>query len=152
MELRKKQQSKKQQQKNNMKAAVVDQILLWMVIFIAFVTLLFITVDYSALIRLKSNNDSLAKQGARMVALGRTIDETADSLNNIRNNYYSAITAADISCIDVVATDYQVIFNVISTYTDTTVITFTNNIHAKTATFNEVTANEITCTLNLSNN
>ncbi len=151
MELRKKQQSK-QQQKNNMKPAVVDQILLWMVIFIAFVTLLFITVDYSSIIRLKSNNDSLAKQGARMVALGRTVDETADSLNNIRNNYYSAITGGDISCVDVVATDYQVIFNVISTYTDTKILVFSDDIHAVAATFNETSANEITCTLNLNNN
>ncbi len=151
MEL-KKQKKLKQQQKNNMKPAVVDQILLWMVIFIAFVTLLFITVDYSALIRLKSNNDSLAKQGARMIALGRTTDETADSLNNIRNNYYSTIAGADISCIEVVATDYQVIFNVISTYTDTKILVFGDDIHAVAATFNETTANEITCTLNLTNN
>ncbi len=152
MELKKQKKLEKQQQKNNMKPAVVDQILLWMVIFIAFVTLLFITVDYAALIRLKSNNDALAQQGARMIALGRTVDETANSLNNIRSSYYSEIAEADISCVEVVATDYQVIFNVISAYSDTTILTFNDDIHARAATFNETTANEITCTLNLNNN
>jgi len=139
-------------QKNNMKPAIVDQILLWMVILIGFVTLLFLTVDYSTLMRLKSNNDTLAQQGARMISLGRTNDEVADSLNNIRNPYYALIAGDDISCVEVTATNYQVIFNVSSTYSDTKILTFNDTIFSKAAAFNDTNSNEITCTLALSSN
>jgi len=139
-------------QKNNLKPAIVDQILLWMVLLIGFVTLLFITIDYSAILRLKSNNDTIARQAVRLIALGRTNVEVSDSLNNIRNSYYAAIAEGDISCDEVVETNYQVIFNVSSTYTDATLMTFNDNILSKAAAFNETNSNQITCTLTLSKN
>jgi len=139
-------------QKNNMKAAVVDQILLWTVLLIGFVTLLFITIDYSTILRLKNNNDTLAQQGARMIALGKTNDEVTESLNNIRNIYYAEIASSDISCVEVTATSYQVIFNVVSTYSDAKVLNMSDSIYSKVAVFNETDSNEITCTLTLTNN
>ena len=138
--------------KNNLKKAVVDQILLWTVLFVGFVTLLFITIDYSSILRLNNNNDALAQQGARMIALGLENDEVATSLNNLRNDYYAVITEADINCVEVTDTSYQVIFNVISTYEDAKVLTFENNINASSSSFNETSSNEITCTLTLSKN
>jgi len=138
--------------KNNMRAAVVDQILLWTVLLIGFVTLLFITIDYSSIFRLKNNNDTLAQQGARMIALGKTNDEVAVSLNNIRNVYYAEIAGTDITCAEVTATSYQVIFNVISTYDEAKVLTMDDSIYSKVAVFNETDSNEITCTLTLANN
>lgn len=137
---------------DNLKPAVVDQILVWTVLLIGFITLLFITIDYSAIMRLKSNNDALAQQGARMIALGKSSDETALSLNNIKNPYYANISGSDIICNEVTANSYQVVFNVASVYTDAKIITFNDNINAKAATFNEINSNEITCTLTLSNN
>ncbi|PHS57982.1 MAG: hypothetical protein COB17_04600 [Sulfurimonas sp.] len=138
--------------KNNMREAVIDQILLWMVLLIGFVSLLFITIDYSTIIRLKSNNDTLAQQAARLVALGRDTDMIADSLNNIKNKYYANISAEDIICAEVNDITYQVIFNVVSTYTNTKVLTFDDSIYSRVVVFNEVNSNEVTCTLTLSNN
>jgi len=138
--------------KNNMRKAVVDQILLWMVILIGFVTLLFITIDYSAVMRLKGNNDTIAELGARLVALGRSNDVIADSLNNIKSTYYADIVGDDIVCNELGANSYQVIFNVVSSYDDTKVLTFNDSINSKTAVFNETNSNEITCTLELSKN
>ena len=138
--------------KNNTRNAVVDQILLWMVLLIGFVTLLFITIDYSKLMRLKSNNDTLAQQAARLIALGRDTTEVAESLNNLKNVYYAEIAADDITCTEVTATNYQVIFNVVSAYSDTKVLTFNDSIYSKVAVFNETNSNEVTCTLVLSNN
>ncbi len=143
-------ESKKQ--KNNMKPAVVDQILLWLVLLVGFVTLLFITIDYSSVMRLKNNNDTLAQQGARMIALGKTNDEVAESLNNIKNIYYSDVSGEDITCVEVTATSYQVIFNVVSTYTDARILTISDSIFSKVAVFNESDSNEITCTLTMTNN
>lgn len=139
-------------QKNNFKPAVVDQILLWLVIFVAFITLLFMTIDYSAVMRLKGNTDTLAQIGARMIALGRTTDEVATSLNNIKSKYYANISGGDIVCNEVVATTYQVVFNITSKYTNAKVLTVANDIESKVASFNESNANEITCTLVLTNN
>ena len=138
--------------KNNMKPAIVDQILLWMVLVIGFVTLLFITVDYSVIIRLKSNNDTLAQQGVRMMALGKTADETATVLNNIKVPQYADVAGADIVCDEVVDTSHQVTFTVNSTYTDARILTFNDTITSTTASFNETNSNEITCTLTMSNN
>lgn len=135
-----------------MKSAVVDQILLWMVMIIAFATLLFIIVDYSAIVRLKSNNDVIAQIGARMVSLGRTNTQVASSLNNIKSKYYATINADDIVCTEVAATTYQVVFTVTSTFTNTKVLTFNDTILARVATFNEQSGNEITCSLTLTNN
>lgn len=142
----------KKQLKNNMKPAVIDQILLWMIIIVTFATLLFIIVDYAAIIRLKSNNDILAQIGARMVSLGRTDAEVAASLNNIKSKYYATIDADDISCAEVTATTYQVVFNVTSTFTNTKVLTFNDTIQARVAAFNEQGSNEVTCDLTLTNN
>jgi len=139
-------------QKSSMKPAIVDEILLWTVLIVGFATLLFITTDYASILRLKSNNDALAQQGARMKALGRTDDEIATSLNNIRNVYYAQIAEDDISCVEVVDTSYQVVFNVNSAYTNTKILTFDDLIYAKAAAFNETNSNEITCTLTLNNN
>ncbi len=135
-----------------MKPAVVDQILLWLVLLVGFVTLLFITIDYSSVMRLKNNNDTLAQQGARMIALGKTNDEVAESLNNIKNIYYSDVSGEDITCVEVTATSYQVIFNVVSTYTDARILTISDSIFSKVAVFNESDSNEITCTLTMTNN
>lgn len=135
-----------------MKPAIVDQILLWMVLVIGFVTLLFITVDYSVIIRLKSNNDTLAQQGVRMMALGKTADETATVLNNIKVPQYADVAGADIVCDEVVDTSHQVTFTVNSTYTDARILTFNDTITSTTASFNETNSNEITCTLTMSNN
>jgi len=143
-------ESKKQ--KNNMKPAIVDQILLWLVLLVGFVTLLFITIDYSSVMRLKNNNDTLAQQGARMIALGKTNDEVAESLNNIKNIYYADVSGGDITCVEVTATSYQVIFNVVSTYTDARILTISDSIFSKVAVFNESDSNEITCTLTMTNN
>ena len=133
--------------KNNMKPAIVDQIVLWIVMFLGFVTSLFMIVDYSSIMRIKSDNDTLAQQGARMIALGKTNSEVTTTLNNMRNQYYAVISDADITCDEVVASSFQVIFNVVSTYSDTKVLTFTNTINSKVAAFNEINENEITCTL-----
>jgi len=76
----------------------------------------------------------------------------ADSLNNIKNKYYANISAEDIICAEVNDITYQVIFNVVSTYTNTKVLTFDDSIYSRVVVFNEVNSNEVTCTLTLSNN
>lgn len=135
-----------------MKPAVLDQMVLWMVLFISFVILLFIVIDYSAIIRMKNNTDVLAHYGSRMIALGNTEADVATKLNNIKIDYFATIAGADINCNTANAAadeEYQVVFTVTSTYTDAKVLTFTDTITSKVATFNEKSSDYITCTLAL---
>lgn len=136
-----------------MKKAVVDQILLWLTLFVAFVSFLFFIIDYSLSIRVKENADSLSSYGARMVALGKSAEEVATGLNNIKLGAVSNITAADIVCVDDAAIDnYQVHFNVIGTYTSQFLNTGENNINSIAVVFNEISDVQRTCTLNLTIN
>lgn len=139
------------QTKSSMKPAVIEQIMVWLLIFVGFATLLFLTMEYAAIVRLKSNNDTLAQQGARLIALGKSNADIAAALNTMKVSYYATIDADDIVCTEVVDTSYQIILNVTSTYTDAKVLTI-SDITAKAATFNETNSNEITCDIVLSNN
>lgn len=137
---------------NKMKKAVIDQILLWLILFISFVTLLFMILDYSAIVRLKGNTDILAQYGSRMVSLGNTDAEVADKLNAIKISYFNTIAASDIVCTTSTATtanEYQVVFNVTSTYNEAKVLKFNNTIYSNVATFNEQSSEYISCSLAL---
>ena len=81
-----------------MKKAVVDQILLWTVIFVSFVTMLFVVIDYSMIMRMKGNVDIMSQYSARMIAIGKTDAEIATQLNSMKLSYFSNIVASDISC------------------------------------------------------
>jgi len=139
-------------QLKNKRNGVIDQLLLWIVLFLGFVGLFFMVIDYSALMRLKGYNDTLAQYGARMISLGHSTDEVATSLNNIRNSYYGVIDGSDIVCDEVDTSSFQVIFKVLSTYEDAKVLSINETINSRFVAFNEINGNEITCTLTMSNN
>lgn len=136
------------------KSGVVDQILLWMTLIVAFVVLFFIVIDYSTISRIKSNMDQMAQYAVRMIALDRDNADIATSLNSMKVSYFADITGDDISCTEAVATtgvnEYQVVLAIRATYAQSRVLNFTDTIEAKIATFNESNSNFINCTLNLS--
>lgn len=136
-----------------MKKGAVDQILLWIVLFIVFVSLLFFVIDYSLAVRVKDNADSLSDYGARMVALGKSEDEIATGLNQIKLPSVTTITAADITCVDdPLTTNYQVHFNVVGTFDTQFITSGENNINSSAVVFNEISNVQRTCTLNLTIN
>ena len=135
--------------KANMKKAVVDQIMLYMVLFTAFVSSLFLVIDYSAIMRVDSSNDTLAQYGARLKGLGIDDSEIIENLNRIKNNYFAEIVDHDLDCeTDDKIENYRVIFNVESTYKDSHVLTI-KDITSTMSAFNEMSSSQITCTLTL---
>lgn len=139
--------------KKSKKPAVVDQIILWIVLFIMFVGFLFFVIDYSNALKVKDNNDALADYAARMIALGRTNSEVATGLNNIKDDYVATITEANITCVeDALTTNYQVIVNVYATLNNSFLPAGNNNVHSRTVVFNESSESQKECSLTLSFN
>lgn len=137
----------------NMKNGFVDQIILWIMLFICFVTFLFFVIDYSNAIKVKDNTDAIADYVARMVALGNTASDTVNGANDIKDTYFGSIAESDLVCVDnSTATNHQVIVNVYTTLTNGFLPTGNSNIHSRTVVFNEKSEIETECTLTLSFN
>jgi len=137
---------------SNMKDAIVENILLWMIMFIGFVSLFFMILDYSKILRVKDNMSSLSDYGSRMIALDKNESDIISGLNNLKSNTVVDIVAADLVCNTDAGTDnYQAIFNTQTTYTNSVFTTGgANNIVSSSVVFNEVNSSQIECTLTIS--
>ena len=134
---------------HRMKKALIDQILVWTILLVGFITLLFMILDYSSIVRLKNNIDTLALYGVRLIAIGRESDKIIESLNRIKNKYYTTIVSTDLVCDEVWSLNFRATFHVIGTYSDAKILTFDSDILGKASAFNEKNETEITCTLTL---
>jgi Flp pilus assembly protein TadG len=138
---------------NNMKNAVVDQIILWIILFIIFVGFLFFVIDYANAVKVKDNTDAIADYTARMVALNKDSSEIISGANTIKDDYFTTISQSDLVCIeDETLSNHQVIINVYTTLTNSFLPVGNSNVHSKTVVFNESSETEIECTLTLSFN
>ena len=137
----------------NMKKAVVDQIILWIVLFTIFVSFLFFVIDYSNAVKVKENSDAIATYIARMVSLNKSEDEIISGANKIKDNYFAPIKTGDLVCvIDNTASNYQVISNVYTTIINGFIKIGTNNVHSKIVVYNESSDLQKECSLTLSFN
>jgi Flp pilus assembly protein TadG len=137
----------------NLKKAVVDQIILWIVLFIAFVTLLFFIIDYSNVVKVKDNTSAISDYIARMTALDSSNTDIIDGANKIKNNYFAQIQNGDLVCnIDSTISNHQVIINVYTTMGNSFLAIIEKNIHSKTVVFNESSEFQKECSLTLSFN
>ncbi len=139
--------------KPNLKDAVVEQIILWIVIFISFVSILFFIIDYSNALKASENADSIANYTARMVALNESESDIADGINRIKGDYVQAVTTAGISCTeDTTDASRQVIVNVSGTLPNNIILTGSNNINSKAVVYNESSEYKKECSIALSFN
>jgi len=136
----------------NMIEAVVENILLWMIMFIGFVSLFFMVLDYSKVLRIKDNMSSLSDYGARMIALNKNESDIITGLNNLKANTVANITSSNLLCnTNTSADNYQAIFNTQTTYTNSVFTTEgANNITSRSVVFNEVNSSQEECTLTIS--
>lgn len=134
----------------NFKDAVVEQIILWIVIFTSFVTFLFFVIDYANALKVNENAEAISAYAARMVALNEEDADIIAGINNIKGDYVAALQAGDITCNeDASVENRQVIMNVYATLTNDFLPTKSNNIHSKIVVFNEASAFEKECSLTL---
>lgn len=133
----------------NYKPAYVENIILWIVIFVGFATLFFFIVEYSVTLKVIDKVNSLSDYGARSIALGKTENDTVTGLNQIKGSTFNTITVGNLTCTETTGTEnYQVIFNTYTTYENNFLSgQGANNIHAKKVTFNEISSTEKICDL-----
>mgnify|MGYP000070718106 CR=1 FL=1 len=137
--------------KKNMKKAAIDQIILWIVLFIIFVTFLFFVIDYSNAIKVKDNTDSVADFMARKISLDNDNTDIASLLNNVKGPYFQDIQDADISCTkSTTIENYQVQVNIYTTLVNGFLPTGSDNVHSRVVVFNEDDKFQVICNLTLS--
>ncbi|MEA3228026.1 MAG: hypothetical protein U9P38_03020 [Campylobacterota bacterium] len=130
-----------------MRDAIIDQMLLWIVLFIGFVGIFLMVIDYYLVLKTKDRCDTFANYGVRMKALGRDEATIVTGLNNIKNSYFQTITVDDLSCVeDSSSLDYRIVFQTETTF-DNLFLSQGEMLRAKTASFNEVNSSNIECNL-----
>jgi Flp pilus assembly protein TadG len=138
---------------SNMKKAVVDQIILWIVLFTIFVGFLFFIIDYSNAIKVKDNTDAIADYVGRMVALDKNETDIITGVNEIKDDYFANIDISNLICnVDTTISNHQVIVNVYTSLVNSFLPITQNNVHSKTVVFNESSEFQKECTLTLSFN
>ena len=137
--------------KGQTKDAFVDQIILWIVLFTIFVSLLFFTIDYSNAIKVKDNADAIADYTARMLALEKSDALIVEGINtNIKDDYFQDITESSIVCTeDTSVSNHQVIVNIYATLVNGFLPISNNNVHARTVVFNERSEFKKECSITL---
>lgn len=140
---------KKKKSPVKMKKAMIDQVMMWLMIFVGFITTMFLVIDYSMINRVKANIDLLSEFGAKSIALEHTEEDIAEKLNTMKSGYFANINPEDINCVVVENNSYKISFTVIGEYTDTKILSKQSNIVSKKSVFYDNGTDQIDCTLNL---
>ena len=145
----------KQQNLEQMKPAYIENILIWMVMFIGFVSLFFFVINYASIVKVKDNMNAMADYAANIKATDETITdvELITNLNNMKANAVTTLVVGDIVCNSVTDTPatYQVSVSV-QTAAGTEYKFYTDQIVAKRVVFNEINSDTVTCTLSITLN
>lgn len=133
-----------------MKKAVVDQIALWLIIFLSFVTLMFLIVDYYTFIKAKDKTDTLTTFGVRMVALNKSTTDIVSNLNDLKGDYFQTIYEDNLTCVDLGTQNYKVILRSNITLKTNRITGNNETLYSTAVAFNETNPSDINCSLNLS--
>lgn len=127
--------------------AFIEQMLMWIMIFISLIGIFFFIIDYSNILRVKETVDTITNYGVRMKAIGRTEEQLVEGMNRL-NKIFQPIQLADINCYYMGTTEHQVVFEVTTDFTNK-VMTDGKQIKSYSTAFNEVTEDDVTCQLTL---
>jgi Flp pilus assembly protein TadG len=136
---------------NSKRGGYIDQILMFTIIFVNFVFLFFLVIDYANTSRIKANTHTIAHYGARMIGLGYGTTTIAEGMNNLKIDYFATINAADITCDTLVSNNRQSIFIVNATYDNQLILSGVSDIQTKQVAYNQESAADEECTLTLTN-
>jgi len=124
----------------------IDQFLAFMVIFVAFVSMLFLVIGYANISKIQNNLDTMASIVARMVSTGKTTAQIVDKINSFRLAYFAPITAADINTT-CSGSSNKIVFSVSGTYDPPVLGVFT--INGVSSAYNEQNSSDCTMSVSL---
>jgi len=134
-----------------MRKGVIDHIIMQIIGFVFFVTILFLVIDYGNIARMQNLLDTIAQQGARMISLDKTLTQVANMINANRSDYYLAVSSSDIVCVAtgsssqinfIASGDYNTSFTALG---DDGVVSVTSGSSA----YNEANSSDVNCTISL---
>ncbi len=131
-----------------MKRAIIDQIMLWIVIFVAFVIMFFMVIDYYMVMKTKERTDALANYSVRMKALGRDDANITEGLNRLKSSYFDTVVEDDLTCNDLGTESYKVVMKT-NIFINNHFISENKKIYSYASAFNEYSSLDINCSLNL---
>ncbi len=140
--------------KTTMKKAAIENIFIWMVLFVGFMTLFFFVIDYATVLRVKDNMNAISDYGANYVGVNGTGDDLTTQINAMKSNSIVQLTAGQANtgtiCITNANNQYKVIF--ITQSTNNSFKFFGNKLITSRAVFNQSGSDTITCTLDITLN
>lgn len=77
----------------------IDQFLMFMVVFVAFVSMLFLIIGYSNIARIQNNIDTMTGIVARMLSTGKSTSDVANRLNSLKLPYFQTVSTSDINSV-----------------------------------------------------
>lgn len=134
-----------------MKEAAIETIFVWMIVFASFISVFFMVINYSVVIRVKDHVDTLADYGANYVATNGIGDDISNLLDNMSPPKIQSISAnTNDICTSVADNTFQVIFNV--TTSNDSLLFHEGAISSTRVAYNQANSNTITCNLSITLN
>lgn len=133
-----------------MRRGVIDQVLMLMMVFVFLVTIFFLVIDYASVGKVQNQLDMMARQGSRLVSLGKSAEKVATMINALKTNYFRSVTADDVVCATSENGKAKVLFNIEGSFQsrfdvlgDDGRITVTS----QSVAYNEYSSDEINCSV-----
>ncbi len=136
---------------NDMKKAYIEQMLMWLVIFMAFVWTFIFIIDYGSILRIKDNLDDISEYASYSQAKGLSQDKIITGINKLSRGIEPVISS-NYNCVDSTTVEnHQVTFNIISSNTFKGNILHKDGITIQSSKtkFNPMEKFNTTCTLNV---
>jgi len=134
-----------------MRRGILDHIIMQILVFVFFVSMLFLVIDYGNIARMQNILDTIAQQGARMISLDNTLTQVANMINAQKTNHFLSVSSSDIVCISS-GSSSQVNFIANGDY-NTSFSAIGNNgavsVTSGSSAYNEANSSDINCTISL---
>jgi len=128
------------------KKGFIDQFLMFMILFVAFVFMLFLVIGYSNVSRIQNNLDTIAGIVARMVSTGKNTTDIVNRINSLKLAHFASVTEADINTT-CGGSSNKIIFSLSTTYDPPILKVFT--LTSTSSAYNEQNSSDCTFTLTL---
>lgn len=128
----------------NLKQAAIENVLIWMLLFIGFIGIFFLIIDYATIVRIQDKMNELGDYAANRIANDGAIMDLTAEFNNRKVAAIQTFNANDVNttiiCSDVADGLYQVRFNIVTT--NNSYKFYNNPLSSSKVVFNNVYIND----------
>jgi Flp pilus assembly protein TadG len=136
-----------------MKKAGIENVFIWMILFLGFASLFIFIINYATILRIQDNMNAISDYGANYVAINGRGDNISDQINSMKATSINNVSANTNAICNIDAArpnEYKVIFTTITS--NTSYKFYGNKLSASRAVFNQSSSDTIVCTLEITLN